>query len=412
MGIDLSQWRLKIGTFNHNQHVYVQSDSKNKEVLLKQPNNHRKITPFSLCILSLICIYFIAIYPLICNDIETNPGPTSICSHLSDIQRSLFNKIKRTELKLIKHRHHLDFLQIQASQRTVPPGLIPKLVPQTSLNREMGILWHHNTMIYAQSQMNLLIFQHQQTISSIQHDVQLSWHQLSSLCNYDLLSSIQQSISFSCYNLRRELESRKSRKIKKQNSRYRTPVKIRNQTTTLNRISHQHIYNNKTNTYRSFNLHRPNHIYQRIQSNTRSIHNNQPHLFDLSQHSHNVHAHSLPVYHYYPLDSFSVSRTSSPTTLSPVNTPKRKATSAPKQTISFPNHNTTNTSILNTTNNNRYHLQDQIYTTATRDENDTINEEQDTDHRTSDDNNNETSRNNPTTNNPNHSIMKRNLGQN
>ena len=215
MGIDLAQWRNVIGTFNANRFVYTTTDSNYKETsnqrLANPPNNQR----FIVCITLLIFTYFVAIYPLICMDIETNPGPENICNRLNDNQRTLFNNIRCTQLQLIKHQHHLDFLLAQTAQHTVSKGLIPKSVPNANLQANLYNLWYQNILIFAQSQMQLLVKHHEHSIINLHSELNKLWYNLSLLCDYQLLLQIQQNISHSCINLKNKLQSKESRKLKR-----------------------------------------------------------------------------------------------------------------------------------------------------------------------------------------------------
>ena len=148
-------------------------------------------------------------------DIETNPGPENICNRLNDNQRTLLNKIRRTQLQLIKHQHHLDFLLAQTAQHTVPKGLIPKSVPNANLQANLYNLWYQNTLIFAQSQMHLLVKHHEHSIINLHSELNNLWYNLSFLCDYHLLLQIQQNISHSCINLKNKLQSKKSRKLKR-----------------------------------------------------------------------------------------------------------------------------------------------------------------------------------------------------
>ena len=123
--------------------------------------------------------------------------------------------IRRTQLQLIKHQHHLDFLLAQTAQRTVPKGLIPKSVPNANLQANLYNLWYQSILIFTQSQMHLLVKHHEHSIINLHSELNKLWYNLSLLCDYHLLIQIQQNISHSCINLKNKLQSKESRKLKR-----------------------------------------------------------------------------------------------------------------------------------------------------------------------------------------------------
>ena len=150
----------------HTASVSNYKDTSNQRPA-NQPNNQR----FIVYTILLIFIYFVAVFPLICVDIETNPGPKNIFNQLNDNQKTLLNKIRRTQLQLIRHLHHLDFLLAQTTQHTVPKGLISKSVPNANLQVNLYTLWYQNTLIFAQSQMHLLIKHHEHSIINLHSEL-------------------------------------------------------------------------------------------------------------------------------------------------------------------------------------------------------------------------------------------------